>query len=133
MYNYSRGIDHRPIKNHHVRKSLSVEDTFPTDLPDLQSCLEKLPIIYEELLIRLQRAEQQQHLIAKTLFIKIRFDDFETTTLQTSGNKADLVTYQRLCEQAWQRGQRPVRLIGIGLRFSPPDMPEQLSLFKKVP
>ncbi len=130
LYHYSKGIDHRPVKTHRVRKSLSVEDTFPKDLPDLQSCLEKLPAIYQELLTRLQRAQQQQRLIAKTLFIKIRFDDFETTTLQTSGTKADLTMYQGLCKQAWQRGQRPVRLIGIGLRFSPPDIPEQLPLFK---
>jgi DNA polymerase-4 len=131
LYNYSKGIDHRPVKNQRVRKSLSVEDTFPTDLPDLQSCLEKLPVIYEELLTRLERAQQQQRLSAKTLFIKIRFDDFETTTLQTPGTKADLTIYQGLCKQAWQRGQRPVRLIGIGLQFNPPDLPEQLPLFKE--
>lgn len=129
LYNYSQGIDNRPVTNHYVRKSLSIEDTFPTDLPDLTACLNKLPELYAEFLIRLTKAQQRQRLVAKTLFIKIRFNDFETTTLQISGTKPDLKSYQRLCEQAWERGKRPVRLLGIGLQFSSPDIPEQLSLF----
>ncbi len=133
LYNYSRGVDHRPIITHRVRKSLSVEDTFPVDLPDLESCLQKLPMIYKELLVRLKKSQQQQHLIAKTLFIKMRFNDFETTTLQASGSQIDLSSYKNLCKQAWQRGQRPVRLMGIGLQFYPPDTPEQLLLFPDKP
>ncbi len=126
LYEYCRGIDHRPVSNHRIRKSLSVEDTFAHDLPDLESCLNKLPTIYNELLVRLQHAQQRQRLITKTLFIKIRFDDFETTTLQIPGTHPCLSSYQLLCKQAWQRGKRPVRLIGLGLQFNPPDSPEQL-------
>jgi DNA polymerase-4 len=36
--------------------------------------------------------------------------------------------FAHLCEQAWQRGKRPVRLIGLGVQFSPLGMPEQLEL-----
>ena len=42
--------------------------------------------------------------------------------------KPDKQAYMRLCTDAWQRGQRPVRLIGLGLQFNPPDIPEQLEL-----
>ncbi|KAG1707738.1 DNA polymerase IV [Nymphon striatum] len=130
LFLYSQGIDHRPVKTHWIRKSLSVEDTFSEDLPSIEACLLEIPDIYEELLVRLERARKNQKLIPRTLFVKIRFSDFETTTLQISGDKPDKKTYMRLCVDAWNRGKRPVRLIGIGLQFNPPDMPEQLVLFR---
>jgi len=129
LYNYSLGIDHRPIQNHWIRKSLSVEDTFAKDLPDLDACLEEIPVIYKELLIRLDRARKKQRLNPKALIVKLRFDDFETTTIQMHGTHPDEKSYRQLLSRAWQRGRRPVRLIGIGLQFYPPDMPEQLRLF----
>lgn len=128
LYLYSQGIDNRPVQTEWVRKSLSVEDTFSQDLPDLESCLLELATIYEELLRRLDRARKTQKLIPKALFVKLRFDDFETTTIQMIGNKPDKKSYMRLCADAWQRGKRPVRLIGLGLQFNPPDIPEQLDL-----
>lgn len=128
LYQYSQGIDSRPVKNHWVRKSLSVEDTFAKDLPDLEACLLQVPIIYKELLRRIVRAKEKQHLSPKALIVKLRFSDFETTTIQIAGTAPDEDTYKRLLVEAWQRGQRPVRLIGIGLQFNPPDIPEQLLL-----
>jgi len=130
LFKYSQGIDDRPVQTHWVRKSLSVEDTFPQDLPNLEACLLELPAIYNELLRRLEKAKKKQRLIPKSLFVKIRFNDFETTTIQIPGKQADEKSFMKLCANAWQRGKRPVRLIGIGLQFNPPDMPEQLSLFR---
>lgn len=130
LYRYSQGIDHRPVQNHWIRKSLSVEDTFAKDLPDLDACLSEVPAIYQELLRRLKRATKKQSLIPKALIVKLRFNDFETTTIQMPGLQPNENSYKRLLVDAWQRGQRPVRLIGIGLQFNPPDMPEQLSLFR---
>ena len=128
LYKYSQGIDNRPVETDWIRKSLSVEDTFNKDLPNLESCLFEIDAIYEELINRLQKATQKQRLIAKSLVVKLRFNDFETTTIQMAGTTPDKEAYKRLCTEAWQRGQRPVRLIGLGLQFNPPDMPEQLSL-----
>jgi DNA polymerase-4 len=128
LYEYSQGIDQRPVQTDWIRKSLSVEDTFSQDLPNLETCLLELTKIFDELLVRLERARKKQRLIPKALFVKLRFDDFETTTIQIPGAKPDKHAYMRLCADAWQRGQRPVRLIGLGLQFNPPDMPEQLEL-----
>jgi DNA polymerase-4 len=128
LFQYSQGIDNRPVQTDWIRKSLSVEDTFSQDLPNLESCILELSRIFEELLLRLDRAQQKQRLIPKALFVKLRFDDFETTTIQMPGSKPDKHSYMRLCADAWQRGQRPVRLIGLGLQFNPPDTPEQLIL-----
>ncbi|MEH6456218.1 MAG: DNA polymerase IV [Cocleimonas sp.] len=131
LHQYSQGIDNRPVETDWIRKSLSVEDTFSKDLPNLERCLLEIDSIYEELLVRLKRAQQKQRLFAKSLVVKLRFDDFETTTIQMAGTGPDKDAYKRLCAEAWQRGQRPVRLIGLGLQFNPPDFPEQLSLLKQ--
>jgi DNA polymerase-4 len=128
LYEYSQGIDHRPVQNQWIGKSLSVEDTFAKDLPDLETCLLEVPQIYKELLQRLERAKQKQRLVPKALFVKLRFNDFETTTIQMPAKAPNEKCYKQLLVDAWQRGHRPVRLIGIGLQFSPPDFPEQLSL-----
>jgi len=130
LYQYSQGIDNREVETHWVRKSLRVEGTFTKDLPDLYSCLVELDTLYDDLEQRLIRAKQKQRLLAKSLVVKLRFDDFETTTIQMAGSKPDREAYKRLCSDAWQRGKRPVRLIGLGLHFHPPDKPEQLSLLE---
>lgn len=128
LYELSRGIDERPVTTHRVRKSLSIEDTFSSDLPTLQRCLQEVPRLYQQLLSRLSRARQQQQLIPKTLYFKMRFSDFTTTTTQKSAHHPDQQAYLQLCTDAWQRGQRPVRLLGLGIQFHPPGQPEQLQL-----
>ena len=128
LYELSRGIDNRPVKTHHIRKSLSVEDTFAKDLPDLASCLQKIPKLTKELAQRLQHAKRKQKLSPKTLFIKMRFHDFSTTTLQMTGTQPCVSAYHYLCEEIWQRGNKPVRLLGIGIQFHNPSLPEQFEL-----
>lgn len=126
LYELSRGIDHREVKTHRIRKSLSVEETYSQDLPNLPSCLLEIPSLFKELSERLQRARQSQSLLQKTAFVKIRFNDFETTTVQLSSTALNIHAFYSLCTQAWGRGARPVRLIGIGIRFYPPDVPTQI-------
>ena len=128
LYDYARGIDHRAVKPHRIRQSLSVENTFPQDLSSLESCLDVAPTIYHELLIRLDKAKRKQRLNPKGLFVKLKFNDFQTTTIQARGNQSSFPAYLSLLTQAWHRRKRPVRLIGMGLQFYPPEMPEQLVL-----
>lgn len=128
LYRLCRGIDERPVNISRIRKSLSVEDTFAQDLPTLETCLQKIPNLYSELLKRLERAREHQRLLPKALFIKLRFHDFVTTTVQTPAIGLERNLYYQLCTQAWERGQRPVRLLGIGVQFEDPHTPEQLSL-----
>lgn len=115
LYQLARGVDEREVRPERVRKSLSVEHTFASDLPDLTHCLERLAELHEEMCQRLA-ASGKQSAVAK-LFIKIRFDDFTTTTLETSGTQPYLDTYHQLLHSGLQRGQRPVRLLGLGVRF----------------
>lgn len=126
LYQLARGIDDREVKIHRIRKSLSVEETYPQDLPNLEACLLEIPDLFRQLMERLQRARQSQVLQQKTAIIKIRFNDFETTTLQLSSTRLNKQIFYKLCTKAWKRGKRPVRLIGIGVRFYPPDTAVQI-------
>ena len=116
LYQLSRGEDSRPVKPHRRRKSLSVEHTYPKDLPDIASCVAKLPELLVELKGRLRRVDDS-YLIIKQ-FVKIKYDDFVSTTLERSNDKAlSQQSFQLLLEEAFPRGNRPVRLLGLGVRF----------------
>lgn len=129
LYELSRGIDHRPVSTSNIRKSLSVEDTYGTDLPDLETCLSKIPALYQSFEQRLLKAQQRQFQLPKALFVKLRFADFQTTTVQTTSSVIKEELFVPLMQQAWTRGERPVRLLGLGVQFEEPGMPEQLALF----
>ena len=130
LYQQCRGIDHRRVNNYRKSKSLSIEDTYTVDLADLDACQNELGILFDDLLKRLERAKKKsrekadrlgresQTLLPKTLFLKMRFLDFVTTTAQQSGTEPDLLVYRELCARAYARGQRPVRLLGLGMMFS---------------
>lgn len=116
LYRLSRGDDKRPVKPHRRRKSLSVEHTYATDLPDVASCIARLPELLAQLKGRLRRVDDS-YLVTKQ-FVKIKFDDFSITTLERgSAASLSLESYRALCEEAFPRGNRPVRLLGLGVRF----------------
>ena len=117
LYELCRGIDNRPVQPTRIRKSVSVENTFANDLPDLESCLAELPRLCEQLSERMQSLGDK-YLISKQV-VKLKFHDFVSTTVETLSTTADAAKYRELLEEGFQRGQRPVRLLGIGARLSP--------------
>lgn len=128
LWNLAHGIDERPVHNDSRRQSVSVENTYDTDLPDLASCLAKLPELMETLTGRMARMEGQYR--AGKPFVKVKFHDFTQTTLEQAGAGRDLASYEQLLGQAFARGNKPVRLLGIGVRLH--DLRaahEQLELF----
>jgi DNA polymerase-4 len=124
----SRGIDERPVEPSRERKSVSVEQTFASDLSDLDACQALLP----ELVAQLdQRLAHDGVIPVRKLFVKMRFDNFRQTTVECSAAGVDEAALAALFETAWQRGQRPVRLLGIGVRLAPLD-DAQLPLFENL-
>jgi DNA polymerase-4 len=115
LHSLCRGIDERPVRTSRRRKSLSVEHTFEQDLTSLEACLDQLPELLVKLQQRLQRLEDD-YLVVKG-FVKVKFDDFTSTTLERAGTRAQLTDYRQLLEEAFERGARPVRLLGLGVRF----------------
>lgn len=115
LYRLAQGIDERPVQSRELRKSVSVEHTFSRDLPALNNCLSALPDLLERLQDRLISSSQRP--IHKA-FVKLRFNDFETTTVECRAQNVQADLYTRLCESAYARGTRPVRLLGVGVRFA---------------
>ena len=117
LFGLCRGIDNRPVSTNSIRKSISVEDTFVHDRVSLDACLFEIKRLYHILLPRLDASQKKQKLPIKALYIKLRFNDFKTTTAQTIASEPDLSVYKQLITTAWNRGKRPVRLIGLGIQF----------------
>ncbi|EQM67324.1 DNA polymerase IV [Aquipseudomonas alcaligenes OT 69] len=128
LYGLARGVDERAVQVDSRRQSLSVENTFDQDLPDLGACLERLPELYEELQRRLQRLDSSYK--PGKPFVKLKFHDFSQTTLEQAGAGRDLDSYKLLLGAAFARGDKPVRLIGVGVRLQDlQGVAEQLNLF----
>jgi DNA polymerase-4 len=127
LYDLCRGIDFREVSNSHERKSVSTEETYTPDVPDLPACLALLPELYEQLRGRIKRAGAEK--MVNKLFVKIKFADFQQTTVECVGQAPDMATFARLMETGWLRASRPVRLLGVGVRLGEMENVEQLRLF----
>ncbi|HVK94688.1 MAG TPA: DNA polymerase IV [Noviherbaspirillum sp.] len=127
LYSLCRGVDKRSVDVSSERKSVSVEETYVIDLPDLDSCLRELGSLIELLRQRIKRVNAERHM--HKLFVKIRFDDFRRTTAECVGTTLDAAQCRKLLETAHRRGQRPVRLLVVGVRLNDEDDIHQLGLF----
>ncbi len=116
LYELCRGIDQRPVSAERSRKSLSVEHTFAADLPDLTSCEARVAELFSQLKSRLRRLDSRYGITRQ--FVKIRFDDFSITTVERHCAEGTvLASFLDLCAEGWQRRNRPVRLLGVGVRL----------------
>ncbi|WP_460839552.1 DNA polymerase IV [Noviherbaspirillum agri] len=127
LYGLCRGIDRRMVSPSRERKSVSVEETYVTDLPDLAACLRELPPLIDYLKQRIARAQAERHI--RKLFVKIRFDDFRRTTAECVSATLDETLCRTLLEAAHRRSGRPVRLLGVGVRVEDEEDVNQLGLF----
>ncbi|MCL6417642.1 DNA polymerase IV [Aestuariirhabdus sp. Z084] len=137
LHQLAQGIDNRTVQSSRRRKSLSVEHTFDQDLPTLETVLEQLPGLLTELERRLQGKLPEGYSLSKR-FVKVKFADFTQTTLEAlisgeADQHLEESQYRPLMSQAWQRGAKPVRLLGVGVRLrdlQEAEALEQLDLFQ---
>ena len=127
LYQLCRGEDKREVSSERIRKSVSTERTFSSDLPDLDACLKSLVPLYADLERRVEKA-RCEHLI-KSRTLKLRFQGFHTTTVSEAGYRLDQDVYQQLLARAWERGRIPVRLLGLGVQLKTENPSEQIELF----
>jgi len=128
IHKLAHGIDNRPVVSEWRRKSVSVENTYAEDLPDLAACLQKIPELIIALNKRMENLDDYYRI--QNSFLKMKFSDFSKTTVERSHCSPIEQDLSSLCEEAWQRGKMPVRLLGIGVRLN--DLTEsggQLDLF----
>jgi DNA polymerase-4 len=127
LFNLCRGIDMREVCSERAAKSISVEETYPLDVPNLHACRQYLPALLRKLAQRVQRGQQSAR--AQKLFLKIRFADFQQTTVECSGDELNPAIFEKLLETGFRRRDLPVRLLGIGVRLGGDNIDRQLELF----
>ena len=116
LYDLCRGIDYRPVEPDRPRKSLSTEETFAIDLTTLEQCEEKLEELFQDLMADLAQKESTRDITK--IFVKLKFNDFARTTAERAGLAPTLEDFRALLEEAFGRTGKPVRLIGLGVRFA---------------
>ncbi|NRA20471.1 MAG: DNA polymerase IV [Oceanospirillaceae bacterium] len=115
IFQLSQGIDDRVVSNQRDTKSVSVEHTFAIDIDSCHSCLEQISMLQQELHRRYQNLKQPR--TVSGLFVKLKFCDFTQTTVEQQASISQQSLFKDMLVQAYQRGAKPVRLIGLGYRL----------------
>ena len=76
---------------------------------------------------RVQRAGAEEAI--RKLFVKLRFADFRGTTAECVSTCIDAEQCHALLETAYRRGDKPVRLLGVGVRLAETEVDKQPKLF----
>jgi DNA polymerase-4 len=113
LYNFIRGIDTRNVDISRVRKSISVEDTFLNDINNTEICISKISHLFEKLTKRCKINNVPQNLV-KEIFIKIKFNNFQTITRQSKCNELNSKRFIQLFTNNIDTIRRPIRLLGLG-------------------
>jgi DNA polymerase IV len=127
----ANGIDERPVEPHREAKSSGSETTYPEDLTDLDTIRTEIAEMASHAIAWLARRQ----LFARTVTIKVRYDDFTTITRSHTApptrDENDLTSRAVQLLDKTDAGRRPVRLLGVSVHnFSGPvatgDDPDRL-------
>ena len=130
LYEFSRGIDDRPVETHSERKSIGSENTYAVDLADLAKMDAEIG----------ERAEEVAQALARTGFaactvtVKVRYSDFTTVTRSRTFHvpvygAGKIAACARDLLRKTEAPQRPVRLLGVTASNLVQERVEQLALF----
>ena len=111
----AHGVDDRPVVPNRETKSSGSENTYPEDLTDLDTIRAEIA----EMAINVVSWLARRTMLARTVTIKVRYDDFTTITRSHSApptrDEADILARAvRLLEKT-DAGRRPVRLLGVSV------------------
>jgi DNA polymerase-4 len=117
----ARGEDNRPVVAEHEPKSSGTENTFERDLTDVDVIRAEIAEMAGSAATWLARRE----LYARTVTIKVRYDDFTTITRSHTTpptRDADRITARAVSLlDRTDVGTRPVRLLGVSVHNLTPD------------
>jgi DNA polymerase-4 len=135
LHDRVHGIDPREVEAHHGEaKSISRDETFPTDIDDDDE-------LTRELLALVTRAAADLRgdgLTARTITVRIRDHDFKTRQASRTldapviSDRVILEVSHRLLSKLRQARRVPARLLGVGLSSLVTDATaDQLTLFQR--
>ena len=114
IWDRSHGIDERELTVSRKRKSVGVERTLAQDITTDEDCLAMLDSLYPKLLSRLEKASPK--LAIQSQGVKLKFNDFQQTTVEHRHQVLDKNYFKTLLAQALERrGNRGVRLVGLSV------------------
>ena len=127
LYQRSFGEDYRELEVSRQRKSLAIETTLAEDISTQEQCLAVVNQLYPKLEDRLKKHHKRQ-IVRQG--IKLKFSDFNQTTVEQQSLYCDRDTFVKLLGKAIHRSNnRKVRLVGLTLGFSNETTSKQLELF----
>lgn len=126
LYYYSRGIDNREVKTDRCRKSIGIENTYLKNLETHEEWLLQIETLYDGLLSRIK--EKHKNCI-KSIFIKATDITFYKTSIERASSIYELKYFKHLSLELYLRQDKPVRLLGLGVRLSEGNN-NQLDLFQ---
>lgn len=123
LYQKAHGIDHRELEVSRQRKSLAIETTLAMDVYSEMECLCVIEQLYPKLLQRLEKVADRK-IVRQG--IKLKFNDFNQTTVEQQSLDAKAVVFNDLLPKAYERAKgRGIRLVGLTLGFAEANMAEQ--------
>lgn len=131
IWNFSHGIDERKVCPERLRKSVGVEITLLENITELRQGEEILEKLYSQLEHRLEQVCPNIPLpTLQKIGIKLKFDDFQITTLEKSAVIFSQENFKILLAQIWQRRQnKSVRLIGLHVNLPLEQENKQMNLW----
>ena len=109
------GIDERPVEPSREVKSSGSETTYPEDLTDLDTIRTEIAEMAAHAIAWLTRRE----MFARTVTIKVRYDDFTTITRSHTApptrEEAGLTSRAVGLLDKTEAGRRPIRLLGVSV------------------
>jgi DNA polymerase-4 len=111
----ANGVDERPVTPNREAKSSGSENTYPEDLTDLATIRTEIAEMASHAISWLERRQ----MLARTVTIKVRYDDFTTVTRSHSAmptrDEADLAARAVRLLGKTEAGTRPIRLLGVSV------------------
>ena len=111
----AEGIDDRRVEPHSEPKSCSSENTFASDLMDL----DEIRVAVDEMARDCASWLEKRSLICRTVSIKVRYSDFTTITRSHTGpptRDGDAIAHRAVALLSkTEAGERPVRLLGASV------------------
>ena len=116
FYDFSRGIDNRPVVTEWVRKSVGCERTYAEDLTSFDEMKSALTPLATDLVKRLEKSR----FLGRSLVLKVKYSDFRQTTHSHTGS-TPLTDFNEILSLAINllsevnMADRSVRLLGLSV------------------